>query len=85
MLFRSPTNEAVKIAESIQIEEKVTILHTVVQRTEAQDTAEVTRTGEIRTKINIDNVTLWHILTSEPPINETFEFPFILIWPLCLP
>ena len=55
---RWPTNEGVKTAESIKMEEKVTTLHTEVQRKEAPDTEEVTKTGGRRTKKSIDNTTM---------------------------
>ena len=45
------TNEAEKIAESITIEEKVVLLHTVAQKIEAQDTGEVTKRGGGRTNL----------------------------------
>jgi hypothetical protein len=49
-VIRWQTNEMVRIAEASQIEEKVAILHTGVQRIGEPDTEEVTRTGGTRTK-----------------------------------
>jgi hypothetical protein len=40
------TDEAAKIAGSIQIEEKVVLLHTVALKREGSNTREVTKTGE---------------------------------------
>jgi hypothetical protein len=44
------TNEATKNVEPLLIEEKVALLHTVVQEKEVFDTGEVTITGGKRTK-----------------------------------
>jgi len=51
---RWPTNEPIKIAETIQIEEKVVFLHTAVQNKGLSSTAEVARTGGRRNKKSID-------------------------------
>ena len=56
---RWPTNEPIKIAETIQIEEKVVFLHTAVQNKGLSSTAEVTKTGGRRAKKSIDN---YHIV-----------------------
>jgi hypothetical protein len=44
-------NEAVRIAESIQTEEKVAILHTGVQNKGVLNSGEMTKTGGKKTKI----------------------------------
>jgi len=41
----------VRIAETIQIEEKVVALHTMVQKKGLSNTGEVTKTGGKKTKI----------------------------------
>ena len=45
------TNETAKIAGSIQIKEKVALLHTVAQNKGVLNTGEVTKRGGRRTKI----------------------------------
>ena len=52
------TNEPIKIAETIQIEEKVVFLHTAVQNKGLSSTAEVARTGGRRNKKDLASDTL---------------------------
>ena len=45
------TNEAIKIAGLKKVEEKVVLLHTMALNSGVQNTGEVTKRGEKRTKI----------------------------------
>ena len=77
--------EAVKIAGSIRIEEKVVDLHTMAQKIEAQDTGEVTMTGGDKKYKGFPKCRIHAHQRSR--VNVTFSNPFFKynLWRLIKP